>query len=209
MDEMDEIVQEFVVESHENLDQLDRDFVQLEREPGSRELLASVFRTIHTIKGTSGFLAFSKLESLTHVGENLLARLRDGKMTMTPTIADGLLAMVDSVREILTSIEADGTEGVVDVSAVVDVIQQLLDGTVPEAHPVVPEPVAQAEPQEPHAEPEPEPAATVVDAPPPAPPAPLPHSPRLRAGPRHRWLTVVAAASPTPPSGSMSTCSTR
>jgi len=131
MDETDEIVHEFLVESHENLDQLDRDFVQLEREPGSRELLASVFRTIHTIKGTSGFLAFSRLESLTHVGENLLARLRDGKIVMTPVIADGLLAMVDAVREILASIEADGSEGEVDVSAVVSHIQILLDGGVP------------------------------------------------------------------------------
>ncbi|MDQ2755632.1 MAG: Hpt domain-containing protein, partial [Actinomycetota bacterium] len=132
MDETDEIVHEFVIESHENLDQLDRDFVQLEREPGSRELLASVFRTIHTIKGTSGFLAFSKLEALTHVGENLLARLRDGKMVMTATMADGLLAMVDAVRELLASIEADGTEGVVDVTGVVALLQVILDGGVPE-----------------------------------------------------------------------------
>ncbi|MGI4894225.1 MAG: Hpt domain-containing protein, partial [Janthinobacterium lividum] len=58
---MDEIVQEFLVESYENLDQLDSDLVALEQTPGSRELLASVFRTIHTIKGTSGFLAFSRL----------------------------------------------------------------------------------------------------------------------------------------------------
>ncbi len=155
MDETDEIVHEFVVESHENLDQLDRDFVQLEREPGSRELLASVFRTIHTIKGTSGFLAFSRLESLTHVGENLLARLRDGKMVMTPTIADGLLAMVDAVREILTSIEADGTEGDVDVSAVVAHIQILLDGGVPAPNaPTVAEPHApDSAHDEPHDEP--------------------------------------------------------
>ncbi len=84
MDEIDEIVQEFLVESHENLDQLDRDLVALEREPDSRDLLGSIFRTIHTIKGTSGFLAFGSLEAVTHVGENLLARLRDGKMSMTP-----------------------------------------------------------------------------------------------------------------------------
>ncbi|WP_426561118.1 chemotaxis protein CheW [Angustibacter sp. McL0619] len=128
MDDTDEIVQEFLVESHENLDQLDRDFVELERDPGSRELLASVFRTIHTIKGTSGFLAFSRLESLTHVGENLLARLRDGKLTMTAPIADVLLAMVDGVRELLAAIEADGTEGTVDVTAAVARIQVVLDG---------------------------------------------------------------------------------
>src|SRR5919202_6118587 len=93
VDETDEIVQEFLVESHENLDQLDRDFVQLEREPGSRELLASVFRTIHTIKGTSGFLAFNRLESVTHVGENLLARLRDGELELTPGRTSVLLRM--------------------------------------------------------------------------------------------------------------------
>ena len=144
MDDTDEIVQEFLVESHENLDQLDRDFVELERDPGSRELLASVFRTIHTIKGTSGFLAFSRLESLTHVGENLLARLRDGKLTMTPAIADVLLAMVDGVRELLAAIESDGTEGSVDVSAAVAQIQTVLDGGAAPAAVVEPvvEPVA-------------------------------------------------------------------
>src|SRR6476620_6622221 len=133
VDDTDEIVQEFLVESHENLDQLERDFVELEREPGSRELLASVFRPIHTIKGTSGFLAFSKLESLTHVGENLLARLRDGKLTMTAPIADVLLAMVDGVRELLAAIEKDGTEGDVEVGAIVARIQAVLDGGVPVA----------------------------------------------------------------------------
>ena len=64
MEDMDEIVQEFLVESHENLDQLDRDLVALEQSPGSRELLGSIFRTIHTIKGTSGFLAFGLLRLL-------------------------------------------------------------------------------------------------------------------------------------------------
>src|SRR4029079_12012616 len=102
-------------------------------EPGSRELLGSIFRTIHTIKGTSGFLAYSSLESVTHVGENLLARLRDGKMSMTPTTTDLLLAMVDRVRDLLTSIEADGTEGDVDVSVVLAQISALLYGKEPEA----------------------------------------------------------------------------
>ncbi|MGN6300032.1 MAG: chemotaxis protein CheW [Angustibacter sp.] len=154
MDDTDEIVQEFLVESHENLDQLDRDFVELERDPGSRDLLASVFRTIHTIKGTSGFLAFSRLEALTHVGENLLARLRDGKLVMTPPIADVLLAMVDGVRELLAAIEADGTEGAVDVQAVVARIQQVLDGGA----------VLEQAP-EPASLPEPEPVAVPVAPP--------------------------------------------
>lgn len=138
MEDVDEIVQEFLVESHENLDQLDRDLVQLEAEPGSRELLASIFRTIHTIKGTSGFLAFNRLESVTHVGENLLARLRDGRMTMTPTSTDVLLAMVDTVRELLAAIEADGTEGEVAVDAVVARITAVLDGEAAPAAPAAP-----------------------------------------------------------------------
>ncbi|GAW52099.1 MULTISPECIES: chemotaxis protein CheA [unclassified Nocardioides] len=143
MDEIDEIVQEFLVESHENLDQLDRDLVALEREPGSRDLLGSIFRTIHTIKGTSGFLAFGNLESVTHVGENLLARLRDGKMSMTPQTTDVLLAMVDTVRELLAAIEAQGTEGSVDVTAVVQRISSILDGTT------TPDPEPSAEPEPP------------------------------------------------------------
>lgn len=168
MDDTDEIVQEFLVESHENLDQLDRDLVQLEREPGSRDLLASVFRTIHTIKGTSGFLAFGRLEALTHVGENLLARLRDGQMVMTAPIADALLAMVDAVRQLLAAIEADGSEGSVDVAAVVALIQRLLDGRAESdlACPLEPELEPQPELQlEPQLEPQPEPVAEDVAPP--------------------------------------------
>ena len=116
MNEMDEIVHEFLVESHENLDQLDQDLVALEQEPDSRPLLGSVFRTIHTIKGTSGFLAFSTLEKLTHTGEGLLSHLRDGRMTLTPEITSVLLEMVDGVRQILRNIEADGSEGDVNIT---------------------------------------------------------------------------------------------
>ena len=154
MDEIDEIVHEFLVESHENLDQLDRDLVALEREPDARGLLASIFRTIHTIKGTSGFLAFGNLESVTHVGENLLARLRDGKMAMTPQVADVLLAMVDTVRELLGAIEQHGTEGDADVSAVVGRISDLLERGDAAAAPaeVVPPEIEPVEPVAPVAE---------------------------------------------------------
>ena len=116
MDGLDDIVEEFLVESHENLDQLDSDLVALEQDPNSRERLSSIFRTIHTIKGTSGFLAFNRLEEVTHVGENMLSRLRDGELELTPTRTSVLLQMVDTVRALLTSIEASGGEGPVDVS---------------------------------------------------------------------------------------------
>ena len=127
MDGLDDIVEEFLVESHENLDQLDSDLVALEQDPNSRERLSSIFRTIHTIKGTSGFLAFNRLEEVTHVGENMLSRLRDGELALTPARTSVLLQMVDTVRSLLTSIEASGGEGSVDVSAVVAAITAAMD----------------------------------------------------------------------------------
>ena len=127
LDDMGEIVQEFLVESHENLDQLDRDLVELEQDPGSRELLSSVFRTIHTIKGTSGFLALGHLESVTHVGENLLSRLRDGEIVMTPHITSALLDLVDTVRVLLAEIERNGAEGEHDHSALLERLTLLQD----------------------------------------------------------------------------------
>ncbi|NCT92665.1 chemotaxis protein CheA [Cellulomonas sp. APG4] len=139
MEELDEIVHEFLVESHENLDQLDSDLVALESAPGSRELLSSIFRTIHTIKGTSGFLAFHSLERVTHVGENLLVELRDGRREMDQRTTDALLRMVDTVRALLTTIEANGTEGDVDVAPVVAEVEAVMADETPEEAPV-PEP---------------------------------------------------------------------
>ena len=125
MNDMDEIVQEFLVESHENLDQLDRDLVALERDPESRERLSSIFRTIHTIKGTSGFLAFSELEKVTHAGESLLSRLRDGKLNLTAEVTTGLLTMVDAVRRLLADIERTGVEEPRDHSALIEQLKAL------------------------------------------------------------------------------------
>ena len=135
MDEMDEIVGEFLVESHENLDQLDRDLVALEQDPGSRALLGSVFRTIHTIKGTSGFLGYGALESVTHVGENLLSKLRDGELALTPEITGVLLELVDAVRSILESIESHGGEGAPDHADLIARLTAALTGDLPVAPP--------------------------------------------------------------------------
>ena len=97
----DDIVKDFLAESYENLDRLDRDLVGLEKNPQDREALAGVFRTIHTINATCGFLGFNKLEKVAHVGENLLARLRDLQLTLNPEITTALLGMVDAVRQML------------------------------------------------------------------------------------------------------------
>ena len=106
-----DIVHEFLAESYENLDRLDRDLVGLEKNPHDRDALAGVFRTIHTIKGTCGFLAFNRLEKVAHVGENLLTRLRDGQLTLNPEITTALLGMVDAVRQMLKEIASTGQDG--------------------------------------------------------------------------------------------------
>jgi two-component system chemotaxis sensor kinase CheA len=106
-----DVVQDFLVESAENLDRLDRDLVGLEKNPDDKSALAGVFRTIHTIKGTCGFLGFAKLEKVAHVGENLLTRLRDGQLTLNPEITTALLGMVDAVRQMLKEIQSTGRDG--------------------------------------------------------------------------------------------------
>jgi two-component system, chemotaxis family, sensor kinase CheA len=144
MNDCDDIVKEFLVESHENLDRLDRDLVELEKHPSDRETLASIFRTIHTIKGTSGFLGFGRLESVTHAGESLLARLRDGQLSLNPELTTGLLAMVDAVRQMLAEIQATGQDGNADHSGLVANLTRLQQGSDAAAAPPVPQAAAGA-----------------------------------------------------------------
>jgi two-component system chemotaxis sensor kinase CheA len=151
MDENDEVLQEFLVESHENLDRLDQDLVALEQAPDDVETLSSIFRTIHTIKGTCGFLGFGRLESVTHVGENLLGRLRDREITLDATAVSALLRLVDAVRGMLASIEATGAEGEGDYTDLVEELGRLAARDVPrlgevlvDKHAATPEQVEQA-----------------------------------------------------------------
>ena len=129
-----DIVQDFLVESYENLDRLDRELVGLEKNPQDRDALASVFRTIHTIKGTCGFLGFNQLEKVAHVGENLLTRLRDGQLTLNRELTTALLEMVDAVRQMLSSIEATGGEGKRDDTRLIATLTRLQQ--LPEAQAV-------------------------------------------------------------------------
>ncbi|MCP4901302.1 MAG: chemotaxis protein CheA [bacterium] len=116
---MEQVIQEFLAESFENLDQLDQDLVNLEQNPKDREIFERIFRTIHTIKGTCGFLAFQKLEEVTHAGENVLSLLRDGKLGLRPDITTQLLTLMDAVRTMLASIESGGNEGDEDYSQLI------------------------------------------------------------------------------------------
>ena len=111
MNDNREFIEEFLVEAAENLDQVDRDLLALEERPEDLQPLASIFRTVHTIKGNSGFFGFSKLGALTHSGEHLLGRLRDGKVRLNGRVTGTLYSMVDAVRSILQAIEETGVEG--------------------------------------------------------------------------------------------------
>ena len=131
--ELDGIVSDFLVESHENLDEADKDFVELERDPGNREILARIFRMIHTIKGSCGFLGFPKLQALAHSGENLLGQLRDGSLEVHESMTTSLLRMVDEVRAALQRIESTGKEGEPDHAALIAELDAHLGGSAPAA----------------------------------------------------------------------------
>ncbi|MEL6347922.1 MAG: chemotaxis protein CheW [Myxococcota bacterium] len=133
--ELDEIIREFLIESFDSLDQLDQDMVTLEQQPTDTELISRIFRNLHTIKGACGYLGFEKLERVSHAGENLLGRLRDGSMSVDGDIIDTLLSVNDAIRLLLTESEKTGEEGEFDPSAIVTRIQAQLqsEGTAPAA----------------------------------------------------------------------------
>jgi two-component system chemotaxis sensor kinase CheA len=111
MQDQDDVIREFLIESNENLAKLDREMVQLEQNPNDADLIASIFRTIHTIKGTCGFFGFGILESTTHIAESILSQVRDKERELTPELVSLILETVDAVKAILGSIETSNQEG--------------------------------------------------------------------------------------------------
>jgi two-component system chemotaxis sensor kinase CheA len=180
MNELDEIVNEFVIESHEGLDVLDRELLALERDPHSPEALGAIFRTIHSIKGACGFLGFTTLESVAHVGESLLSRLRDGVIAFTPEMASALLSLSDAIRDMLATIEATGGDGNRDHRELVDTLTDLNEGRLPAAPVLADAPTPESPPTATAAsdpvDPAPEPPAATAP-PPPAPAEPPPVEP--------------------------------
>ncbi|MGA2249771.1 chemotaxis protein CheW [Terracidiphilus sp.] len=134
---MDELTREFLIESQEGLDRMERCLTELESRPDDTALLADIFRSVHTIKGTTGFLGFKRLEKLAHAGENLLGLLRDGKLAAKRSIITGLLELLDGLRSILSNIEADGDEGAgedVELIARLEELQELDEELQVEEH---------------------------------------------------------------------------
>ena len=106
---MDELLAEFLNETGEGLDQLDVQLVRFEQEPNNAEMLNTIFRLVHTVKGTCGFLGLIRLAKLAHAAETLMGQYRDG----APVTVEGvsvILASIDRIKEILAGLERDGTE---------------------------------------------------------------------------------------------------
>ncbi|MGP8253819.1 MAG: chemotaxis protein CheA [Terracidiphilus sp.] len=122
---MDELTREFLIESQEGLDRMERCLTDLETRPQDAALLGEIFRSVHTIKGTTGFLGFKRLEKLAHRGENLLGLLRDGKVVAGRGVITGLLRLLDGLRAILKFIESDGSEGTGDDGSLIEELEAL------------------------------------------------------------------------------------
>ncbi|MDX2182904.1 MAG: hybrid sensor histidine kinase/response regulator [Gemmatimonadaceae bacterium] len=148
---MDDLLRDFLTESAENLAKLDNDLVELEQRPNELSLLNSVFRTIHTIKGTCGFIGLSRLEGVAHAAENVLDGMRAGRIAVTSDVLDDVLAAVDSIKAILAHVEQTEQEPEGDDAALVTRLERWLDGS-PHAAAAVPAdaaPVAAPETVEP------------------------------------------------------------
>ena len=136
---MDEFVKDFLVETAEALAALDNDLVRLEANPGEHSLLTRIFRTLHTIKGTSGFLGLTRLGQVAHAGESVLDRMRDGRLAATPEVVTAVLRSVDAIKRLVANLEASGSEGTQDdtplISALEALAGQAADVAAPPAEP--------------------------------------------------------------------------
>jgi two-component system chemotaxis sensor kinase CheA len=151
---LDEALREFLTESQENLDQMDQDLVTLGDAAGDRETVARIFRTVHTIKGTCGFLGLPKLGDVAHAGENLLCRLRDGQIAWSSGVTDALLALSGALRNILNWVASGGGEGDADFSDLVRRLGAFAAGETPSARSEGAAPAAPAAAQSPEAAPD-------------------------------------------------------
>jgi len=107
---MDDLLSEFLTETNEGLAVLDVELVEPEQNPNDHELLSNIFRLMHTIKGTCGFLGLPRLEAVAHAGENVLGKVRDGEFVATPEAVSLILECLDAIRSILTVLERTEAE---------------------------------------------------------------------------------------------------
>jgi two-component system chemotaxis sensor kinase CheA len=129
---MDDLLNEFLTETNESLSVLDVELVKLEQNPNDPDLLSNIFRLMHTIKGTCGFLGLPRLEAVAHAGENILGKVRDGELEVTPEAVSLILECLDQIRTILMVLEESETEPEGDDSDLIRRLNALADGVEPE-----------------------------------------------------------------------------
>lgn len=126
MDEMQEILEDFLIEAFEMIEQLDQDLIELENNPKDLDLLNRIFRVAHTIKGSSSFLNFNILTTLTHNMEDILNKARKEELIITPNVMDVVLESIDLMKNILISIRDTGSDkGDIDIDDVVQKLQNI------------------------------------------------------------------------------------
>ncbi len=178
---MDDLLSEFLTETSESLSTLDVELVKLEQNPNDPDILSNIFRLVHTIKGTCGFLGLPRLEAVAHAGENVLGKIRDGELIVTADAVTLVLESIDTIKYLLSELETNETEPDGNDADLIARLNHFADtgnlpagtGSAPKAQARAPEPepepAASAAP-EPEPEPEPEPAAPAAAATPPSAP---------------------------------------
>ncbi|WP_103603512.1 hybrid sensor histidine kinase/response regulator [Campylobacter concisus] len=164
MDDMKEIMEDFLIEAFELIEQIDHDLVELESNPEDLELLNRIFRVAHTVKGSSSFLNFDVLTELTHHMEDVLNKARKGELKITPDIMDVVLESVDMMKGLLESIRDNGSDAAagIDIKNICVRLTQISEGEAPSAAAEAPaaapapEPVKEPEPATPAEEAAPE-----------------------------------------------------
>lgn len=134
-DEMQEILNDFLTESNEMLEVLDQRFVTLESDPNNTDLLNEIFRAMHSMKGSAGFLGFNQLVNVAHRGENILNKLRQGDMAVSPTIISVILETIDVIKAIMADIRATGTDSNVATDAIAATLDAIINGKTNAAAP--------------------------------------------------------------------------
>ena len=161
MDDMKEIMEDFLIEAFELIEQIDHDLVELEANPEDLELLNRIFRVAHTVKGSSSFLNFDVLTELTHHMEDVLNKARKGELKITPDIMDVVLESVDMMKGLLESIRDNGSDSAagIDIKNICVRLTQISEGEAPSAAAEAPAAAPAPEPVK-----EPEPVAPAEEA---------------------------------------------
>ena len=130
---MDDLLNEFLTETTENMDVLDVELVKLEQNPNDPDLLGNIFRLVHTVKGTCGFLGLPRLEAVAHAAESLFARFRDGELEVTPAAVTLVLKSLDRIKSLLKELEKSGTEPDGDDADLIGELETFAEDAVMEA----------------------------------------------------------------------------